>query len=95
MTKEQELMQFLHQKVFDPILNNPNVSSSIKSGVNLTIGRMNRLTAEKMIQYFWSALASENSIAFSKRMKEEHLPRFEDVLEEFRDRFHDAWLKQG
>ena len=50
MTKEQELMQFLHEKVFAPILDNPNAPANIKSGVNLTIGRMNKLSAEKMIQ---------------------------------------------
>lgn len=93
MTKEEELMTFLHEKVFDPILNSKEASASVKSGVNLTIGRMNRLSAEKMVHYFWSALATDNAISFSKKMKEEGLPRFEDVLEEFRDRFNDAWLR--
>jgi glutaredoxin 2 len=93
VTKEQELMQYLHEKVFDPILNSPNVPSEIRSGVNLTIARMNRLGAEKMVQYFWSALATENAIKFSKRMKEEGLTRFEDVMEEFRDKFNDEWLR--
>ncbi len=93
MTKEEELMNFLHEKVFDPILSSKEAPANIKSGVNLTIGRMNRLSAEKMIQYFWSALATDNAISFSKKIKAEGLPRFEDVLEEFRDRFNDAWLR--
>lgn len=93
MTKEQELMEYLHEKVFDPILNSPTASSQIKSGVNLTIGRMNRLSAEKMVQYFWSALATDNAIRFSKKMKSEGLKRFEDVMEEFRDKFNDEWLR--
>lgn len=93
MTKEEELMNFLHEKVFDPILSSKEAPANIKSGVNLTIGRMNRLSAEKMIQYFWSALATDNAISFSKKIKAEELPRFEDVLEEFRDRFNDAWLR--
>ncbi|NLJ57215.1 MAG: hypothetical protein GX339_00030 [Tissierellia bacterium] len=93
MTKEQELMEYLHEKVFDPILNSPTASSQIKSGVNLTIGRMNRLSAEKMVQYFWSALATDNAIRFSKKMKNEGLKRFEDVMEEFRDKFNDEWLR--
>lgn len=93
MTKEQEIMEYLHQKVFDPILDSKTCSPKIKSGVNLTIGRMNRLSAEKMVQYFWSALASENSITFSKHLKSEGLMRFEDVMEDFRDRFNDRWLR--
>lgn len=93
MSKEQELMSFLYVKVFDPILNSSTVPAKIKSGINLTIGRMNRLPAEKMVQYFWSALATENAIKFSKHMKQEGLTRFEDVMEEFRDRFNDKWLR--
>lgn len=94
MTKEQELMQYLHNKVFDPILNSTTVSSKIKSGVNLTIARMDRLSSEKMVQYFWSALATENAITFSKRMKAEGVTHFEDVMEEFRDKFNDSWIRK-
>lgn len=94
MTKEQELINFLHIKIVDPILSNPNVPANIKSGVNLTIGRMSKLPAEKMIQYYWSALSTENAISFSKKMKAEGLPRFEDILEEFRDKFNDEWLRK-
>ncbi len=46
-----------------------------------------------MVQYFWSALATENAITFSKHLKEEGLTRFEDVMEEFRDVFNDSWLR--
>ena len=94
MTKEEEVMSFLHEKVFDPILNSEEAPANIKSGVNLTIARMNRLSADKMVHYFWSALATDNAIAFSKKIKSEGLPRFEDVFEEFRDRFNDKWLRQ-
>ena len=94
MTKEQEVMDFLHQNVFDPILNSSAASPKIKSGVHLTIARMSRLKAEKMVQYFWSALINENSIEFSKHMKAEGLTRFEDVMEEFRDKFNDSWLRK-
>ena len=49
MTKEEEVMEFLHQRVFDPILNSKKVPANLKRGVNLTIGRMNRLSAAKMV----------------------------------------------
>ncbi|MDD7656101.1 MAG: hypothetical protein PUJ23_04865 [Veillonellaceae bacterium] len=92
MTKEEEVMEFLHQRVFDPILNSKKVPANLKRGVNLTIGRMNRLSAAKMVQYFWSALETDNAIAFSEKLKAEGLPTFEDVHEEFRDKFDDEWL---
>ena len=93
MSKEDELMGFLHDKVFDPILNSKTVSPRLKSGVNLTIARMSRLSAEKMVQYFWSSLTKDNSIRFSKQLKLEGVTRFEDVMEEFRDRFNDSWIR--
>ena len=93
MTKEQEVMDYLHRNVFDVILSSKTVSGKLKSGVKLTIGRMNQLSAEKMVQYFWSALATENAITFSKLLKAEGMPRFEDVMEDFRDRFNDRWLR--
>ncbi len=94
MTKEDELMNFLHEKVFDPILNSPTAPAKVKSGVNLTIGRMRRLTARKMIEYYWSALSTSNAIEFSKKIKDAKLPRFEDCMEEFRERFNEDWLKR-
>jgi len=94
MTKEQELMNFLYEHVFQPILNSPNASKELKSGVNLTIGRMNQRDAAGMVQYFWSAIiGTERSIGFAQRMRQEGFTRFEEVLEEFRERFNDAWLR--
>ena len=94
MTKEEEVMEFLHQRVFDPILNSKKVPANLKRGVNLTIGRMNRLSAAKMVQYFWSALKTDNAIEFSEKLKAEGLPRFEDVSEEFGQKFGDEWLRK-
>ncbi len=93
MTKEQELMNYLHERVFDPILNSKTAPAKIKSGINLTIARMNKLKPEKMVQYFWSSLVTDNAIAFSKHLKEEELTRFEDVMEDFRDKFNDKWIR--
>jgi len=94
MTKEEEIMAFLHQRVFDPVLKSPNASRSIKSGVNLTIARMAQRNAEGMIQYFWSAIVgTEHSVHFADLMKEEGFDRFEEVLEDFRKKFNDDWLR--
>ena len=93
MTKEQEIMDFLSRRVFNPVLESPRASQSLKSGINYTIMRLEQRDAVGMIQYFWSAIVgTERSISFSKLMKEEGFDRFEEVLEEFRDRFNDEWL---
>lgn len=50
--KKQELMQYLHDIVFDSILNSKTCSDKMNSGANITIVIMNRLSAEKWCNIF-------------------------------------------
>jgi hypothetical protein len=94
MTKEQEIMEYLHMTVFDPVLNSQDASKELKSGIKLTIYRMNQRDADGMIRYFWSAVkGTDRSVRFASLMKQEGFSRFEEALEEFRVRFSDNWLK--
>jgi len=46
-----------------------------------------------MVQYFWPAIVgTSNSTEFAPWMKREEFNRFEECIDEFRDRFPDAWL---
>jgi len=95
MTKEEEIMVFLHARVFDPVLNSSKASRSVKSGVNLTIVRMNQRDAKGMRDYFWNAIVGiEHSLRFADLMKEEGFDRFGEVLENFRKRFTDEWVEK-
>jgi hypothetical protein len=86
--KEQEIMNFLHKQVFDPVLNSPDASASLKGGIRLTITRLNQRSAEKMVQYYWNAIiGTERSVGFSAKMKAEGFTRFEETIDEFRRRF--------
>ncbi len=93
-TQQTEILNFLSEKVFDQILNS-SVSNEIKQGVRLTIMRLeNQKDAAGMVKYFWSAIAGKgNAIEFSDKLKDEGYVRFEEVLEEFRERFTDDWLR--
>ncbi len=94
MTKDEEIMTFLHENVFDPILNSSTASNSLKQGVRYTIMRMNERDAMGKIQYYWSAIiGTERSTAFARNMRNEGFTRFEEVIDEFRDRFNDAWIR--
>jgi hypothetical protein len=42
MTKEQEIMAFLHRTVFDPILDSSRASAKLKQGVRYTISGTER-----------------------------------------------------
>jgi hypothetical protein len=99
MTEEEkraELMQFLREQLFDPILDSDRASTRLTQGVRLTIMRMEGLSAAGMVQYYWSAIiGTEHSIRFAEDMRREGFNRFEDpeTLTEFRRRFNDEWLR--
>lgn len=94
MTKEKEIMNFLYTNVFNPILNSPSASPSLKIGVRNTIKKMWRINAQGMMQYYWSSiLGTGKSTAFARQMKKEGFTRFEEVLDEFREKFNDKWLR--
>ena len=86
--REQEIMDFLGERVFNPILASPLASEKLKAGCRLTMVRMQQRDAAGMIQYYWSAIiGTERSIGFAAQMKREGFDRFEEALEEFRLRF--------
>jgi predicted glycosyl hydrolase (DUF1957 family) len=94
MTKEDELMGFLSDRVFDPILDSPKASKSLKLGVRMTIMRMRQRDAAGIVAYYWSAIiGTEKSTKFAEMMRAEGFSRFEEVLEEFRDRFDTRWVR--
>lgn len=94
MTKEDEIMDFLSQRVFDPILHSAKASENLKQGVRLTITRMKQRNAVGMLQYYWSAIiGTERSPGFATQMRSEGFTRFEEVIDEFRARFTDEWLR--
>jgi hypothetical protein len=86
-------MNYLHSRVFDPILQSPLATENLKTGVRYTIMRMEERDAEGMISYYWSAIVgTERSKGFVAQMKKEGFGRFEEALEEFRDRFDQKFL---
>ena len=94
MNQEEEILNFLHENVFNPILNSDSASNSLKKGVRYTIMRMNERDAKGIISYYWSAvIGTEKSTNFARQMREEGFTRFEEVIDTFRDRFNDAWLR--
>lgn len=95
MAKEDEIMNFLDERIFNPIISNPNASKSLKAGARLTRIRMLERDALGMVSYYWSAIVgTEKSIEFAKKLKDSGFIRFEEVIDDFRIRFDDMWLKR-
>jgi predicted glycosyl hydrolase (DUF1957 family) len=92
--KKVEVLGFLHEHVFAPILNSQASSETLKRGVRYTIVRMNERDAAGIVGYYWSAIiGTDRSTEFARSMRSERFTRFEEVIDEFRDRFNDGWLR--
>ena len=88
VSKEAEIMSFLHEHVFDPILSSPTASPRLKQGVRLTITRMQQRDAIGMMSYYWSAIiGTDKSTRFATEMRQEGFTRFEETIDEFRRLF--------
>ena len=93
--KEREIIDFLYERIFNEILASPLASQGLKQGVRSTIMRLEQRDAAGMVHYFWSAIiGTERSIGFAAKMRAEGFIRFEDVLEVFRVRFDDRFLRR-
>jgi hypothetical protein len=93
--KEQQIMDFLHERIFDPILESTAASASLKQGVRYTIMRLEERDAAMMVSYYWSAIVgTERSIGFAALMRQEGFTRFEEAIDEFRVLFDDKFLRR-
>lgn len=92
--KKAEVLGYLHEHVFEPILNSPASSETLKRGVRYTIMRMKERDAAGIVGYYWSAIVgTDRSTEFARSMRAEGFSRFEEAIDEFRDRFNDRWLR--
>jgi hypothetical protein len=82
---KRELIDFLEKRVLIPVETHPKVTVKIKRKVNLTRVRLNELvSAEKVHQYFWNAMATDNGIDSYKKISSIGAPTFEDVRDDFK-----------
>ena len=93
----QEMDNCFNTKLFEPTIKyaTDNNIKEIAQGARYTRMRMSQLDSKKKLQYFWSAIqGTEKSIKFSKLLKDNGVLRFEDILEEVREKFNDDYFKE-
>ena len=93
----QEMDNYFNKKIFAPAIKyaEDNNIKEIAQGARYTRMRMEQLNSKKKIQYIWSAIqGTEKSIEFSKLLKNNGVLRFEDILEEVREKFNDEYFKE-
>ncbi len=93
-SKKEEVLEYLNLNVFQPILDSTFASDELKRGIRYTMMRLQERDAIGIIHYYWSAVSgTDRSIKFAGQMKKEGFIRFEELLEEFREKFNDKWLR--
>jgi len=96
MTKKEELLGFLHERVFDPILNSRTASNLLKQGVRLAVMKMNKMEAEEILKFYTvSMVGTDKPTKFALQMKSEGFTQFEESAGELRKKFDDKWLGEN
>lgn len=88
MGKKEDVLAFLGEHVFDPILKSPKSSVLLKQAIRTSLMRMNEKNAEEIAVYYLEhMIGSEKLTKFAELMKAEGFTRFEEIGEEFREKF--------
>lgn len=83
---KQQLIDFLERKVLIPVEIHHGATDIIKKKIRCTRMRLNNLqSAEKVEEFFWSAMASERGIDSYTKIKQIGCSTFEDVRAEFKE----------
>jgi len=85
LVDKETLIAFLEKNVLSPAENNPHSTETIKRKVRATRMNLNKIpTPEKVEDFFWKAMASDNGIDSYTKLKEIDAKTFEDVRLEFK-----------
>lgn len=92
MSKEQEILEFLETKMFVPILKSSRTTDRFKKATRGLRLRMQQRDAQAMIQYFWSTVVDPKAkhANYGRMLQNENFPELEEVVNEFRVRFHEV-----
>lgn len=101
MTEQErkgEMIRYFNETIFEPAIqygiehNIPKMSQ----GARYTRMRFKLLSSDKILHYFWSAIiGTDKSIPFSKLLKDNNVLRFEDIIDDVRDRFGNDYFNGG
>jgi hypothetical protein len=82
---KQQLIDFLEVRVLTPVENHLHATDTIKKKIRATRMRLHRqVSAEKVQEFFWNAMASDRGIDSYTKIKQLGADAFEDVRTEFK-----------
>lgn len=93
MNKKEELLYFLQNHLFDPVLYSPFTSHELKYDFKSMLKMIQNFSAEGILLYFWTTMANEEvKMIFSHRLHEEGITDYDAILCQFKNRFTYDWL---
>ena len=93
MNKKQELLEFLQQELFNPIIDSPYVSLELKYDFITILDTLRNFSAEGILLYFWNMMANEEvQMIFSNRLMDEGFYNYPDLVTTFKNHFTYEWL---
>lgn len=93
MDKKQELLDFLQEELFNPVINSPFVSSELKYDFITILDTIKHFSAEGILLYFWNMMANDEvQMIFSNRLMDEGFYNYTELLGTFKNHFTYEWL---
>ncbi len=93
MDKKQQLLNYLNNELFTPILQSPYTSSQLKYDFEHTRQTLQEFSAEGILFYVWNTFGSpELERVLSNRLIDEGFLNYGDALSTFKNQFTYEWL---
>lgn len=93
MDKKQELLDFLREELFNPVIDSPYTSSQLKYDFSHMLLLLKDFSAEGILLYVWNSLAStEVKMVLANRLMDEGFYNYDEILNTFKEHFTYEWL---
>jgi len=95
MDAREQILDYAKAKVLCPIIYSASSTDDLKASMKRTIERMERMDALECIRFIRGLVVSEESRPndVSERIKKAGFMRFEDCIDEFRQKYSLNWLE--
>ncbi len=93
MSKKQQLLSFLNENIFDPIISAPYASSQLKNDFLCMREMLKDFSAKGILYFVWISLFNqENEIILCNRLIDEGFHFYKSVTDNFKENFSYEWL---
>lgn len=96
MSKKQQLLNFLNENIFDPIISAPYASSQLKDDFLSMKEMLKNFSAKGILSFVWTSLFNEeNEVILCNRLVDEGLHCYTSVITTFKKNFSYEWLRSS